>query len=96
MNTKLHNIDIIGYDSGWGCADYGCEDGPDAVNATRILAALSNMGLQAKWQGSLGLRRLVGLRLPRGAQQSGRGTHHGQRNRRCMSERSLTRSSSSA
>lgn len=58
MSTKLHNIDIVGYDSGWGCADYGCEDGPDAVNADHILAVLTRAGLQAAWQGSLGLRTL--------------------------------------
>lgn len=59
MNTKLHNnIEIIGYDCGWGCADYGCEDGPDAVSADRLLAALSTSGLSATWQGSLGLRAL--------------------------------------
>ena len=58
MTLKLHNIDIIGYDCGWGCADYGCEDGPAAVDAQRLLATLATIGFTAQWHGPLGLRAL--------------------------------------
>ena len=66
MSAKLHNntndnlptVDIIGYDCGWGCADYGCEDGPEAVAADQLLAALASKGFKTRWHGPLGARHL--------------------------------------
>ena len=40
MKKNALNVEIIGYDSGWGCADYGCEDGPDALPIDRIMHAV--------------------------------------------------------
>jgi len=56
--TKNIHAEIIGFDSGWGCRDYGCEDGPSALEADRILYALRDKGVQATWRGELGLKRL--------------------------------------
>lgn len=51
-------IEIIGYDSGWGCRDYKCEDGPHQIRIDRILHDLSHLGHKARWNGTLGLRSL--------------------------------------
>ena len=58
MTTQNLRTEIIGFDSGWGCDDYGCEDGPSAVAAEEVLHALAARGIQAKWRGSLGLKHL--------------------------------------
>ena len=50
--------EIIGYDSGWGCRDYLCEDGPAALPADHILNKLRHLGIEAKWRGPLGLKFL--------------------------------------
>ena len=50
--------EIIGYDSGWGCRDYFCEDGPAAVPADHVLHKLRYLGIDAKWRGPLGLKFL--------------------------------------
>lgn len=50
--------EIIGYDSGWGCRDYLCEDGPYDLPADHILHRLRYLGVDAKWRGSLGLKFL--------------------------------------
>jgi arginase len=55
-NTRI--VDIIGYDCGWGCADYGCQDGPEALPADQIMARLQENGCRAQWQGPLGIRHL--------------------------------------
>ncbi len=57
QNRKL-TVDIIGYDSGWGCGDYGCEDGPLYVDAEKIQATLTALGMAPQWQGALGLKAL--------------------------------------
>jgi len=50
--------EIIGFDSGWGCANFRCEDGPTSVNASAILASLAANNVAAKWLGPLGLKFL--------------------------------------
>lgn len=52
------NVDIIGYDCGWGCRDYGCEDGPYALPADQILQYLAAEGINAKYHQPLGLKFL--------------------------------------
>jgi arginase len=56
--SEALKADIIGYDSGWGCRDYHCEDGPFAVAADQILHRLRHLGVDAKWRGPLGLKFL--------------------------------------
>jgi len=58
MQAPPLKVEIIGYDSGWGCSDYGCEDGPAAVQADSILNKLRHHGVEAKWRGSLGIKFL--------------------------------------
>lgn len=50
--------EIIGFDSGWGCGDFGCEDGPSALAVDTILHALSLQDIEAEWRGALGLKFL--------------------------------------
>jgi arginase len=50
--------EIIGFDSGWGCANFLCEDGPTSVNASSILALLAARDVSAQWHGPLGLKFL--------------------------------------
>jgi arginase len=57
MHEQL-KAEIIGYDSGWGCRDYQCEDGPGALAADRILHKLRHLGIDAKWRGGLGIKFL--------------------------------------
>ncbi len=56
--VKSLRTEIIGFDSGWGCADFRCEDGPTAVNASSILATLATLGISARWHAPLGLKFL--------------------------------------
>lgn len=51
-------IDIFGYDSGWGCADHGCEDGPYRLPVDQILHTLAEEGCRAQWHGPMGLKFL--------------------------------------
>lgn len=51
-------IDIIGYDSGWGCRDYGCEDGPHRIALDQIMHSLRENGFASEWLGTLGLKFL--------------------------------------
>ncbi len=57
MSQKLRT-EIIGFDSGWGCKDFGCEDGPSALRADVMLADLAAAGVDAKWRGPMALRKL--------------------------------------
>lgn len=57
MTDRLR-AEIIGYDSGWGCREYGCEDGPAALQGDQILASLDARGVAAKWRGPMGLKFL--------------------------------------
>jgi len=58
MQNNDRRVEIIGYDSGWGCRHYKCEDGPGALAAAAILAALRDNGVTAGWTGPLGLKFL--------------------------------------
>ena len=51
-------VEIIGFDSGWGCRNFGCEDGPHKVNAPRLIHTLDAAGIKTKWRGPLGLKFL--------------------------------------
>ncbi|MDI1227607.1 MAG: arginase [bacterium] len=50
--------DIIGFDSGWGCANFRCEDGPISVDMASLLAKLASLDVQAKWRGPIGAKFL--------------------------------------
>ncbi len=56
--TPPRVAEIIGYDSGWGCGNYLCEDGPYALRADQIMHRLRALGVTAKWRGPLGLKFL--------------------------------------
>lgn len=58
MAEKNIRVEIIGYDCGWGCKDFGCEDGPSMVAADTILLKLRQQDIEAKWRGALGLKFL--------------------------------------
>lgn len=58
MQGESLKVEIIGYDSGWGCRDWGCEDGPLAVAADGILHRLARQSVSAKWRGPLGIKFL--------------------------------------
>lgn len=58
MQNKNLQLDLFGYDSGWGCRNYKCEDGPSAVAADAILHALRREDIEARWHGPLGLKFL--------------------------------------
>lgn len=51
-------VDIIGYDSGWGSADYGCEDGPLRVSYDQLIQKLNAQGVKTNWHAPLGLKHL--------------------------------------
>ena len=51
--------EIIGFDSGWGCRDFGCEDGPHALSAQNFMDRLRKQGVQMKWRGPLGFKNLA-------------------------------------
>ena len=63
INDNARTVDIIGYDCGWGCGNYGCEDGPGQLPADQILAILQHAGFLPQWQGPLGIKNL-GQRRP--------------------------------
>lgn len=50
---------LIGYDSGWGCADRGCADGPDAVDTQRLQKKMAALGVDLALGGTLGLKKLA-------------------------------------
>lgn len=56
MHGKNLKVEVIGFDSGWGCRDYRCEDGPALVAADAVLATFRDLGIEAKWRGPLGLK----------------------------------------
>lgn len=58
MQKENPHIDVIGYDSGWGCRNYKCEDGPASVAADEIIHALTRHGCTVNWLGALGLKFL--------------------------------------
>lgn len=58
MQQDRLKVDMIGYDSGWGCQDHRCEDGPVSFAVDQVLHALAGQGIKARWSGPLGLRHL--------------------------------------
>jgi len=50
--------EIIGFDSGWGCRNFGCEDGPHKLSPSTIIHRLTKAGVAVKWRGPLGLKFL--------------------------------------
>lgn len=58
MTRTKYKVDIIGYDSGWGCKDFGCEDGPYKIETDQILHSLSAAGHDPRFSGMLGLKFL--------------------------------------
>ena len=58
MSGGIREIDIIGYDSGWGCRDYGCQDGPEFVDRLAISTAMQSKGYHVNWLPSLGIKSL--------------------------------------
>lgn len=59
MSTPTPFAEIIGFDSGWGCADFRCQDGPSALHRDALLYALAEEGVKAKWRGPMGLKFLA-------------------------------------
>ena len=49
-------IEIIRYDCGWGCLDYGCEDGPDAVDQDALTKNLEDLGHNVIWHPHLNIK----------------------------------------
>lgn len=58
VNDNARAVDIIGYDCGWGCADFGCEDGPENLPMAEIIASLRKNGFAPQWHGPLGIKHL--------------------------------------
>lgn len=58
VNDHARPVDIIGYDCGWGCANFGCEDGPAHAPVDQIMASLRQNGFAPRWQGPLGIKFL--------------------------------------
>ena len=58
VNDNARPVDIIGYDCGWGCGNYGCEDGPGALPMAEIIAALRKNGFSPHNHGTLGIKHL--------------------------------------
>lgn len=58
VNDNARTVDIIGYDCGWGCANFGCEDGPEHLPMAEIIAALRKNGFAPHWHGPLGIKHL--------------------------------------
>lgn len=58
MKKNALKVEIIGYDSGWGCKDYGCEDGAEAVPIERALHTLRHLDIEARWRGTLSIKFL--------------------------------------
>ncbi len=57
MSDNL-KVEIIGYDSGWGGKDFGCEDGPEKAQINKILHKLRHLGIEGKCRGALGIQFL--------------------------------------
>ena len=44
MTQKNATLDLISYDCGWGCGDYGCQDGPEKADLSGLSEALRGAG----------------------------------------------------
>src|SRR5450631_1354821 len=58
MQDRHLQVEVIGFDSGWGCRDFRCEDGPGAVAADSLIHKLRLQGVSTKYRGPLGLKFL--------------------------------------
>jgi arginase len=58
ISGMAFDIDIIGYDCGWGCRDRGCENGPEGADITAILDVLRQSGHRPVWTGVIGAKNL--------------------------------------
>jgi arginase len=58
MPDHILNVEVIGFDSGWGCRDFRTEDGPHQVAAHSSMARLRDCGVNPVWRGPLGLKFL--------------------------------------
>lgn len=58
VNDNARTVDIIGYDCGWGCADFGCEDGPAHMPVAQMMAALRRGGFTPHCHEPLGIKHL--------------------------------------
>ncbi len=56
--SKNLKVEIIGYDSGWGGQDFGCEDGPEQAQINQIQHKLRHLDVEGKWRGALGIQFL--------------------------------------
>jgi len=59
LKTAPLKAEIIGFDSGWGASDYGCEDGAESIRTDKILLKLNQLGTEAKYRGTLGIKFLA-------------------------------------
>ncbi len=57
MSNKT--LEIIGYDSSWGCDNRGCEDGPSYLPQTKIDSELKKLNINTKWFKELGIKNLA-------------------------------------
>ena len=58
QQDNRRTVDIIGYDSGWGSADYGCEDGPLRISYDQLIQKLNAVNIKTHWRAPLGLKHL--------------------------------------
>lgn len=58
MRNRKLTVDLIGYDCGWGCGDYGCEDGPLKIDVAALQDTLASYGMAPRWAGPLGIKAL--------------------------------------
>ncbi|MEZ0260456.1 MAG: arginase [Alphaproteobacteria bacterium] len=58
MADRILNVEVIGFDSGWGCRDFRTEDGPHQLRAHTCMATLRDCGVKPVWRGPLGLKFL--------------------------------------
>lgn len=49
-------IEIIGYDCGWGCQDYGCENGPEYLLKDELEDNLKQLGYNVIWHDDLHIK----------------------------------------
>lgn len=58
MTKHTSKIEFIGYDSGWGSREYGCEDGPAAILIEKMMLKLRHFGLDPMNRGTISAKFL--------------------------------------
>ncbi len=58
MTKHTSKIEFIGYDSGWGSREYGCEDGPAAILIEKLMLKLRHFGLDPLNRGTIAAKFL--------------------------------------